>query len=84
MSRITIKQAKEDGFIVDTCCYPYVAYKGPRFQPTEHRDCYTELEESLLNQRDELVAALKSAKAAVKGREHTGFIDDVIAKVEAA
>jgi hypothetical protein len=33
-------------------------------------------------QRDELLAALKSAKAAIKGREHTGFIDSAIAKVE--
>lgn len=35
-------------------------------------------------QRDELVAALKLAKSAIKGREHTGFIDEAIAKAEAS
>lgn len=26
-------EAEAHGFVVDTCCYPWVAYKGPRFQP---------------------------------------------------
>lgn len=28
-------EAEELGFTVDRSCYPWVAYKGPRFLPTE-------------------------------------------------
>lgn len=28
-------EAESAGFVVDKTCYPWVAYKGPRFQPTE-------------------------------------------------
>lgn len=51
-NRITIGEAKKRGYIVDTCCYPYFGYKGPRFQPTESVDVFTELEEKLLSQVD--------------------------------
>jgi len=43
-----IKDAKAEGFIIDECCNPPIAYKGPRFQPTEHHQCYTPLESELL------------------------------------
>lgn len=35
-------------------------------------------------QRDELMKALKEAKYLIKGREHTGFIDSIIAEIEAS
>lgn len=44
------KQAEVQGFIVDTHCYPWLAYKGDRFAPTEHMDCLTDLEAKLLAQ----------------------------------
>lgn len=47
---ITIKQAKARGFAVDTTIYPHVAYKGPRFAPTEVEECMTEREAELLEQ----------------------------------
>lgn len=48
MEKVHIKDALKEGFIIDTCCNPPIAYKGPRFQPTTHRECYTELESELL------------------------------------
>ena len=29
------KEAEAKGFTVDDTCYPWFAYKGPRFKPTE-------------------------------------------------
>lgn len=40
-------EALRDGFEVDTSCYPWIAYKGPRFQPTETKECLTDLEAEL-------------------------------------
>jgi hypothetical protein len=34
-ARMTEREALEKGYTVDRHCYPWVAYKGPRFQPTE-------------------------------------------------
>ena len=45
---LTPEQAKAQGFIIDDTCYPWVAYKGQRFAPTEIHDCYTELEAELM------------------------------------
>ncbi len=55
MPRLNIPEALAQGFIVDDCCNPPVAYKGPRFQPTEYQLCYTPLETALIA---EVVAAL--------------------------
>lgn len=41
-------EARERGFTVDTSCYPWLAYKGPRFAPTETAECYTDQELELL------------------------------------
>ena len=46
--RLTPDAAREAGFEIDTHCYPPIAYKGPRFQPTETRECFTELEADML------------------------------------
>jgi len=42
--RLTIKEALERGFTIDTTCYPHFGYKGRRFSPTEKSDVYTEIE----------------------------------------
>lgn len=39
--------AKEDGFEIDESCYPWVAYKGPRFNPTEWHYTHTQTEHDL-------------------------------------
>jgi hypothetical protein len=45
--RLTPGEARDQGFTVDTTTYPWTAYKGPRFAPTEWRDCFTEHEAAL-------------------------------------
>lgn len=45
------------GFIVDGSCYPWIAYKGPRFRPTELHQCYTTLESRLIR----LTARMRAA-----------------------
>ena len=32
---LSAEEAEELGFTVDRCCYPWFAYKGPRFEPTD-------------------------------------------------
>lgn len=44
---ITRQQALKDGFIIDSTCYPNIAYRGPRFQPSEFHKVPTAHEESL-------------------------------------
>lgn len=41
---ITPAQAREQGYTIDDTCYPWVAYKGPRFAPDDFQWCFTELE----------------------------------------
>ena len=47
-TKMHIAQARAAGFIIDTHCYPPLAYKGPRFNPTAHHECYTDLESALM------------------------------------
>lgn len=64
MKRITIEQARKEGYTVDTHCYPYFAYKGARFsiEPSgDVRQCYTELEAELLELRDAVATLIKSS-----------------------
>lgn len=44
----TRKRILAEGFTIDNTCYPPLAYKGPRFEPTEAFEILTELEEELL------------------------------------
>lgn len=37
----TDREARDRGFAVDTTCYPWVAYKGARFNPTEWHSIQT-------------------------------------------
>jgi hypothetical protein len=45
--RLTPDEARDQGFTIDTTTYPWTAYKGPRFSPTDWRDCFTEHEAAL-------------------------------------
>lgn len=45
--RMSRAQARAKGLKIDNHCYPNVAYKGPRFVPTEWFFVCTEGEESL-------------------------------------
>jgi hypothetical protein len=44
------KIAEAAGFIVDRHCYPWLAYKGPRFRPEDAHDCLTDCESALFEQ----------------------------------
>jgi hypothetical protein len=56
---VTRKEAEERGYTVDRSCYPWVAYKGLRFNPEEWKPILTDLEEELLG----ALQALKSDQA---------------------
>lgn len=49
-------EAESAGFVVDKTCYPWVAYKGPRFQPTEWHYIDTDREASLREDAERLDA----------------------------
>jgi len=37
-------QAEDEGYTVDDTCYPWIAYKGPRFKPSEYHRIPTDKE----------------------------------------
>lgn len=45
--RMTKEQAEAQGFTVDCHCYPWTAYKGPRFAPSEWQHVLTDEEARL-------------------------------------
>ena len=45
--KLTITEAKAQGFTVDNHAYPPLAYKGPRSKPTHTKQCFTDLETEL-------------------------------------
>ena len=47
-SRAHPQCCRDAGFIIDEHCYPHLAYKGERFNPTEKKQVYTELESQLI------------------------------------
>jgi len=46
-SKVTVAWAQDHGYTVDRSCYPWFAYKGPRFNPSEARLCWTDTESNL-------------------------------------
>jgi hypothetical protein len=44
---MTANESRALGFIVDDTCYPWLAYKGPRFSPTEKQEVLTDTEAQL-------------------------------------
>lgn len=51
------KEMESRGFTVDGHCYPWVAYKGPRFQPTEIHYIATDVEADLRSKLERLPKA---------------------------
>lgn len=54
----TPAQARMEGFTVDSTCYPWFGYKGPRFSPTEHCHVLTDLEAELLDSTETLIIGI--------------------------
>lgn len=57
--RLSRIQAEEAGFTVDEHTYPWVAYKGARFAPTESVLVLTDLEAHLRDEVAELRTRLR-------------------------
>lgn len=60
--RLHIDEAQAQGFVVDTHCYPYLAYKGERFRPTETQEVYTELESELIRREAKSLVEFTNAQ----------------------
>lgn len=71
-NRMTRAEAQAAGLEVDTHCYPWVAYKGPRFNPTELCEVFTDIEA-------EFVGQMKREERCRLGRQVATFMlkDDV-------
>jgi hypothetical protein len=54
IDRVDPEEMRGKGFTIDDHVYPWVAYKGPRFSPTEWYECFTDLESELMYQINEL------------------------------
>jgi hypothetical protein len=52
---LTPKEARVQGFQLDTTCYPWVAYKGPRFKPEVLEHCLTDVEAGLLHSLERML-----------------------------
>jgi len=53
MAKLTIAQAKAQGYQIDTTCYPHIGYIGNRFEPDTQLvmpqvETFTEVESDLL------------------------------------
>jgi hypothetical protein len=68
---LTREDAKIRGLIVDDTCYPWFAYKGPRFGPTENHDCLTDLEAKLFEVVNE-VAKFRNCEDAADWKDAIG------------
>jgi DNA-binding response OmpR family regulator len=67
---LTPDEARAKGFSLDTTLYPWVAYKGARFQPTEIEQCYTEREAALIDEVHTLTAELENERTGKKFDYH--------------
>lgn len=80
LERVTVQEAIDAGFTVDTHVYPPFAYRGPRFAPTSTHRCFTELEA-------ELMEALKAIAGSYPVTEEAEVLADIareaIAKAKA-
>lgn len=54
MPRVRPELAVARGYTIDTSCYPNVAYKGPRFNPTEWVPVFTDVENQLIKKVEAL------------------------------
>lgn len=69
MSRITPQEARDRDMVIDDCTYPWFAYKGPRFAPTDWELCFTHDEAALLEELRQLTAAMKADMPAFSARQ---------------
>jgi hypothetical protein len=53
-------EMRKQGFIIDATCYPWFAYKGPRFMPTDWFPCLTDFEAELLRALEDVLAELRA------------------------
>lgn len=58
---VTPEWARKRGFTIDTTVHPWVAYKGPRFNPTEWHACYSDLEARVFAAREALADMIDGA-----------------------
>lgn len=73
-------EAEALGFAVDTSCYPWVAYKGTRFQPDEMKCILTDREYQLALLAKEAKATddkMNDAEVAPTGDDYNGLFCDV-------
>lgn len=73
-------EAEGQGFTVDTSCYPWFAYTGPRFNPVEMKYILTDREHQLALLAKEAKARddkLNAAEVAPTGDDYNGLFCDV-------
>ena len=78
MPRLTIREAKEQGYTVDTTCYPHLGYKGPRFAPTEAVKVLTVREADLLAACETVLRYLSSHQ--IYDKDARGILERAVAK----
>lgn len=61
MTKLTRAEAETAGYVVDSHCYPWLGYKGPRFAPTGSVVVLTDLEADLLSGLERVHAANERA-----------------------
>ena len=60
-SRVSPVWAEQHGYTIDRSCYPWAAYKGRRFNPTDLKPCYTRMEWNQLETINRLMLTLAAA-----------------------
>jgi hypothetical protein len=64
------QKAEQQGWAVDTTVYPWLAYKGPRFNPTQTQQIETDKESALRSAlsatRNRLQLTLEAVQRALK------------------
>lgn len=60
---------RAQGFDVDTSCYPWFAYKGERFRPTESHECFTALESDLIRQLNRATGDIRQSNTIITAHE---------------
>jgi hypothetical protein len=53
--KMTPEIAEREGYTIDRHCYPWLAYKGPRFKPEDSQFCYTDREAAMLKALNAIV-----------------------------
>lgn len=67
MTRISVNEARHDGYLVDMSYYPPMAYKGDRLGNHEMRSCLTDIEAELVEACQKTLAWLSEHAEEVPG-----------------